>query len=669
MVRQAVAALGGRIRWQTAAIAALVVCYAILVYRTAWLCDDAFISLRTASNILDGFGPRWNVAERVQAFTHPLWLVALTAAHAVTSEPFYSTLYLSWLVSCAAVICLVFGRPGGHAEVLVGLCLMLCSRSFVDFSTSGLENPLTHLLIALFAVQWLHPTPSDGRYRRLALLAGLAGCNRLDTVALFAPALIAGFPRDRMRGFAALAWGAAPLLAWEAFSVFYYGFPFPNTAYAKLSTGFAGDQHRTLEGARYFLTALEQDPLTLGTMALSLACAAHRKDRPRLWLLCGSALYLGYTFAIGGDFMEGRFLSAPFFVAVACLTSSRWLGHRGAWAVAALAVVAAVASSKPLPWLTGAGYGDLSMLKALNAYGIHDERFAFFLTLSLTNAHVHHPDDRDHPWSGAGHALRARAERDPSDRVQLGAAIGVAGYYAGPDVHMVDRWALADPLLARLPALGGAVGHFTRAVPAGYVESLITGTNRIPDPRLARFYDDLKRVVRGPLLSGERWRAIWNLTTGKHARAVDAYAYVRAHELRPRFRVTNTTGRPNVYVAVGNDGRLQSYWIDDKSVAGKSYEVQWRVTDELAVLEKPFGLPIHTFEGIRARGTLTFGAAFAAADGTQLSMHELRYGYALTESGFAVVRGPWLMVNRAYPTGSWQENTTEGAITPISLTP
>ena len=34
-----------------------------------------------------------------------------------------------------------------------------------------------------------------------------------------------------------LALGLSPLIAWELFSLFYYGFLFPNTAFAKLNTG------------------------------------------------------------------------------------------------------------------------------------------------------------------------------------------------------------------------------------------------------------------------------------------------------------------------------------------------------------------------------------------------------------------------------------------------
>jgi hypothetical protein len=43
--------------------------------------------------------------------------------------------------------------------------------------------------------------------------------------------------------------------------------------------------------------------------------------------------------------------------------------------------------------------------------------------------------------------------------------IGLTWYVAGPSVHIVDLYALADPLLARLPALKNSrIGHFQRDI-------------------------------------------------------------------------------------------------------------------------------------------------------------------------------------------------------------
>ena len=53
-------------------VCALLILYAIVVLRTAWLSDDAYITFRTIDNFIGGYGLRWNAVKRVKAFTHPL---------------------------------------------------------------------------------------------------------------------------------------------------------------------------------------------------------------------------------------------------------------------------------------------------------------------------------------------------------------------------------------------------------------------------------------------------------------------------------------------------------------------------------------------------------------------------------------------------------------------
>ena len=59
---------------------ALLLCLIFLavLLRTAWLSDDALITFRTVLNFTHGYGLTFNVAERVQAYTHPLWMLMLT---------------------------------------------------------------------------------------------------------------------------------------------------------------------------------------------------------------------------------------------------------------------------------------------------------------------------------------------------------------------------------------------------------------------------------------------------------------------------------------------------------------------------------------------------------------------------------------------------------------
>ena len=70
-------------------------------------------------------------------------------------------------------------------------------------------------------------------------IAALLYLARPDAVLLVAPVVLIESLRVRpWRTVAsAAALGLTPAIAWTAFAVLYYGFPFPNTAYAKLATG------------------------------------------------------------------------------------------------------------------------------------------------------------------------------------------------------------------------------------------------------------------------------------------------------------------------------------------------------------------------------------------------------------------------------------------------
>jgi arabinofuranosyltransferase len=637
-----------------------------LIWRTAWVSDDAFISLRTAFNWLHGFGLTWNPDERVQAFTHPLWLFALTAAHAATGEPFYATLYLSWAVSSAAVAVLAFAKPGGVGEKLLSLFVLAFSQAFVDFSSSGLENPLSHLLIAAFAAAYVSPAaPSPRRDSWLAAVAGLAALNRLDTALLFAPALLANAWRGErsLRAALRLGWAVAPVALWELFSLVYYGFPFPNTAYAKLAQGPDTGGQRALEGLLYTGDSLRHDPLTLCAIAGCVALALWRRDARRSWLLAGAVSYVAYVIVIGGDFMRGRFFSAPLFTAMLCLATSDWLRTaRERGAAAAIAAALALLGRAPPPF-TGADYGK-TIAERTPGVKIHDERRMFFAVSSLRNARAMNPSHPDHPWARSGLAAKAAAAADPRARVRVVDAIGYAGYYAGPGVHLVDRWALADALLARLPAAFGRYGHYPRVIPRGYLETLATRTNRIADPDLAAYYAELAPVLRGPLWSARRLHAIWELNTGAYAKRLDAYAYFHGQRFTPRVRVRNPTDHPCVVAYVWSAGMVSSYFLDLTSTRGKTYEVRWEISALGARLLAPELPAVTSLPALAPRGGFTISVAFMPAPTAPVrEVYELRYAYTLDKLELALQRHGWPASNRDMSRAdTWRDGDVSGVL-------
>ena len=105
------------------------------------------------------------------------------------------------------------------------LFVLSTSQAFVDFATSGLETPLTYLLLAAFLAAYWRRSSSTWVLQTTTLVA-LAAVNRLDTLVLLAPAVVhvaVIARRDAKRQFAL---GLTPLLAWEVFSIVYYGFPY-----------------------------------------------------------------------------------------------------------------------------------------------------------------------------------------------------------------------------------------------------------------------------------------------------------------------------------------------------------------------------------------------------------------------------------------------------------
>ena len=115
--------------------AALLLLLSVII-RTAWMCDDAFISMRTVDSFVSGNGLRWNPDERVQAFTHPLWVLLVAIPYAFTRDPYFTVLGLSILLSTAAATVLAarIARPGWNAFAALGL--LICSKAFVPLKNS-----------------------------------------------------------------------------------------------------------------------------------------------------------------------------------------------------------------------------------------------------------------------------------------------------------------------------------------------------------------------------------------------------------------------------------------------------------------------------------------------------------------------------------------------------
>lgn len=292
--------------------------FLLVLVRTAWISDDAAITLRTVLNFIHGFGPTFNIDERVQAYTHPLWFAILTLGALIFGNVFYATYFISIALSIVAFGLLLRSSYLDYfVLVLMGLAAFL-SKAFVDFSTSGLENPLSHilLLLAVLSASLIIKEGVDRLTTFFLICSGLY-LNRPDLLVMVFPlAAYLTLPaiRNPKRLVAMLLIGATPVIIWTVFSLFYYGFPFPNTAYAKLGTGIATNE-RIIQGLKYLVHGVDSDPVTIFVIFTGVTVGFLGSWLSKS-LSLGVMLYLFYVLYIGGDFMEGRFLTAPFFMAL-----------------------------------------------------------------------------------------------------------------------------------------------------------------------------------------------------------------------------------------------------------------------------------------------------------------------------------------------------------------
>ncbi len=490
----------------------------LVLLRTAWLCDDAYISYRCIDNLVSDHGFGYNAGERVQAYTHPLWALLHVPLYMLARNAYLWGYVLSLGTSIVAVLVLAYwqlSRPLQRCAVLVAL---VCSQAWVDYSTSGLENPLSHLLLVLFCVEWFGPGKGKRRLQTLTAIAALAMLNRMDTILLYAPAVAYSF--WQVRSWRAIWWmlvAALPLIGWEIFATIYYGFPVPNTAFAKLNLSLPKTAIY-LQGLKYYASTLLRDPFTLVVIVAALALSFWQRKLPQVLLAIGLLLYLLYIVRIGGDFMLGRFFTTGFVLALILLAQAEWRDSRPArWAwSAALGLVLL-----PSLYLIVRGK-DYSHTPIIDSRGITDERAFYYPATGLLHALTGTPMPRGE-WVDQG-----RAYAQGSERLIIDYNMGFKGYYAGPDRFLIDRYALTDPLLARLPNVyrpDWKPGHFLRMLPPGYFDTRQSGENQLRDPRLAELYDHLAIVTQGPLFTTARWREIWAFNTGAYNGLVDRERY------------------------------------------------------------------------------------------------------------------------------------------------
>ena len=494
--------------------------FSLAFINTAWVAEDAFITFRSVDNMLAGYGPVWNIGERVQVYTHPLWYILLVIGNFIVHSPYYVALVLNYL--CLLGFLYTYARlvdknkPDTPIQALLVIIILLFSRAFVDYSSSGLENSLLHILIAGY-VYFLISQDVSLRHKLLWCSLMFSGLflTRPDGILLVLPASLYLFIRAIREEPKALLYvlvGLLPMILWEVFSIIYYGSFVPNTALAKVNNGIPL-KHNLAQSYQYFNFNLRNDPITSIFIVVIIACGMFfSRDYKIRLMIVGIILQLLYICYVGADYMLGRFLSSTIVMGVIILTLIFPCERKSSFIFSAILlfpiVIVSFFTHSPLSYTL---FSPIEyMATTIDEHGNADERGFYYRNLGLRPVIVNYDGwYQSFFWFNSGDVVRNKPG------VYIACNIGMQAWKGGRDSYWIDALALTEPFLSRLPSKDGArVGHYERAFPTGYLLSKIEGKNLIQDELLRKLYEDVDITVSGNIWTRERWGAIWRLNSG-----------------------------------------------------------------------------------------------------------------------------------------------------------
>lgn len=489
----------------------------LIFLKNYWVSEDAYLNFRSVAQLLAGNGPIWNPHERVQVFTSPLWYLLHALSTWLVRDPYLAVLLLSCLCFGATLFWLRRCVGGGFGFALAGL-LFIGSNAAFDYTSSGQENVLGYGLLLCALCMYLQLEQSPRALHGLFAAAGATLLCRHDLATLVAPWLLwaAWSQRTRIDRRRALELGAllaVPLGLWSMFSLFYYGSVFPNPAYAKLSAGFPRAVH-VRYGLQYLGGLFQNDALSPLCVLAALGLLLWRRTAACLTLAAAIVLHTCYVVYVGGDYMQGRFVS--FEVILACAVVARLspalLEGSTRWVVP-LVLLSFALSYTRTPLNTSFAQPKPAaverrsfVMDARATLGAYTSLYSYLQSADTTQF-------PEHPL-----AIEGRKFARAAGQVTVVQAGGMFGWAAGTDKIIVEAHGIADPLLARLPASQfRGVGHYARYRPEGYIASLSSGKPQLEDAQLNQYYAKIALITQSrPLWTWTRLEAILRFNLGTY---------------------------------------------------------------------------------------------------------------------------------------------------------
>ncbi|MDW8054897.1 MAG: hypothetical protein RMJ86_10200 [Anaerolineae bacterium] len=294
--------------------------------------DDAFITFRYIRQFVAGNGLVFNIGERVEGYSNFLWLMLLSPFHALGLDLVVVAKAIGVLLAVITLwLTAQLAAPLGCGWIAA--LLLVATAPFAVWAVGGLETMLFACLFAASALAFVQEEET-GKGAWSGVLFALLALTRPEGVlfgALAAALRAAKLWRERrapaIHDWWRLGLWLAPPLVHLAWRLNYYGYPLPNTVYAK-SLGL--HPRAFIEGAHYLYTSAT----TLGGVALLLVGSFVVVWRVRAlryaYLLAAVLAYAAFTFAGGGDWMPAQRFLVHVLPAVVVLASVglQWLADQ-----------------------------------------------------------------------------------------------------------------------------------------------------------------------------------------------------------------------------------------------------------------------------------------------------------------------------------------------------
>ena len=498
----------------------------------AWQSDDAYHAYIMAKNLVLGNGFVYNVGERASATSCPLFTLIIAAGYFLIRKMFVVSILICVIFSSLAYRILTQTFCKTKKQVILAFVALVGSFCFISYTTSGLENCLLFFLAALFLKYYYETkTYNTKQLLILAILISLIAMTRMDAVLMFIPMILYVFlaKREQVSFIKAVGIGAvglSPFILWVLFSCFYFGFPFPNTAYVKLGTSIPLKEY-LYRGLQYVFTSGITDFLLLAMPLLAVILAIVLKKARHLYMVAGIVFYGLYLIYIGGDFMVGRHFTVMFFMSICtCMVMENedFSSYKKPQIL-----------SKILATVIAIGFvytATTGVITSQFLYGntfsspIADERGGYFRFTGLFNNTISVLATGDmviqNAWNDAG-VVELRDAGYSGGILKM--VPGITKYY-NDDMYLNDLYALGDPFLSKLPAVredNWRIGHMWREAPAGYGDTVLYGENVIENKDLAEYYEVIQLITRGRLFDSERIDAIIKINSGQYDYLIENY--------------------------------------------------------------------------------------------------------------------------------------------------